>query len=70
MKQIIKKNDPEFTTEELELLNLIAELITEIIINETTKDNSIMIINDPKMEIKGVRIPCRPDHKRDCDNPV
>jgi hypothetical protein len=50
MKQIIKKTDSEFITEELELLNLMAELITEIIINETTKDNSIMIINDLKME--------------------
>ncbi|GAA4089778.1 hypothetical protein [Mucilaginibacter panaciglaebae] len=30
-----KTNNPEFSTDELELLNLIAELIAEIIIKET-----------------------------------
>ena len=35
MKQFIKKTDSKFITEELELLNLIAELIVEIIIKET-----------------------------------
>ena len=35
IRKLVKKDNEEFAPDELELLNLIAELITEIIIKET-----------------------------------
>ncbi|MDN5286273.1 MAG: hypothetical protein JWR38_2547 [Mucilaginibacter sp.] len=55
MKQIVKK-DSKFNEEELELLNLLAELITEIIIKDTTDDADDTVDKaDQKQVLEGVQ---------------